>query len=171
MEKVKSQAQFTDQIQQDRRRNNQVITRRPNGTIRVTQMFPEETLTQQQFAEETNVNKIMAKYKKTRMITHINSSTGVYADLTKLDSFQTAQETVLKATNAFMDLPSEVRNHFNNDPGQLIEFLKDKNNKEEAIKLGLIVENKINPLEKSINDLNDTIKNERKTKSKSDDDK
>ena len=38
----------------------------------------------------------------------------------------------------FDNLPSDVRNRFNNNPAQLLDFVADPENKEEAIELGLL---------------------------------
>lgn len=43
----------------------------------------------------------------------------------------------MEAENSFNMLPSEIRNRFQNDPGQLIGYLSDEKNNEEAYKLGL----------------------------------
>ena len=53
-------------------------------------------------------------------------------------TFRQAQETVIAAAEAFAALPSRVRQRFNNDPAELLEFLADESNREEAVFLGLI---------------------------------
>jgi len=37
-----------------------------------------------------------------------------------------------------MRLPADLRARFDNDPAQLIQFLENSDNKDEAIKLGLV---------------------------------
>jgi len=113
------------------------IEKRKDGTIRVHTTFPDASRTQQQFADDVNINKIMAKYKKTKMITHLNNTTGVYADMTNIGSYEEAIQTVINANNAFTDLPSNLRAKFSNNPQELINFLSDSSNDAEAIKLGL----------------------------------
>lgn len=115
------------------------IIKLPNGRTKVITHPEGETMTQRQFQEDTDVNKIMQKYKKLGQITHINSKTGVYADITEIGSYDEALHKVLRANSAFNDLPSVVRNRFANDPQQLISFLADPRNDDEARKLGLIV--------------------------------
>lgn len=127
-----------------------VIERRSNGTKRVVTINNEPSRTQQQFKDDVNINKIMAKYKKTGMIKHINPNSGVYADMTNIGSYQEAMETVINAQNAFQDLPSNIRAKFQNNPQELINFLKDPRNDDEAINLGLRVKPKpIESVEKS----------------------
>jgi len=116
------------------------IEKRKDGTIRVHTSFPDKTRTQQQFADDVNINKIMAKYKKTRQINHLNTRTGVYADITNIGSYEEAMQTIINADSAFLDLPSQIRARFGNNPQQLINFLSDNSNDDEAIKLGLKIQ-------------------------------
>ena len=44
----------------------------------------------------------------------------------------------MAADDAFMALPAAVRERFNNDPAELVDFVSDVNNRSEAIDLGLI---------------------------------
>lgn len=130
-----------------------IITDSKTGKTKVITVNEEPTKTQQSYRDMVNINKIMKKYKETGMITHLNSKTGIYADLTSLPSYEESLQAVITAQNAFMDLPADLRSRFQNDPQQLISFLADVNNKEEAIKLGLIKK----PVK------NDEIKNDDKT--------
>lgn len=95
------------------------------------------SLTQQQFKEECDVNNILAKYKKTGMISHINKHQGNFGDFSSVEDYQTSLDKLTTAQDSFNHLPSELRNRFENDPAKLIEFLQSKENYEESIKLGL----------------------------------
>lgn len=131
-----------------------IIEKRENGTVRVKTVPEGESLTQQQFADETNINKIMKKYHATGMITHLNRKQGQYVDLSNVKNYQESLQTVIDAQKSFMTLPSEVRKRFENDPQQIINFLSDENNREEAISLGLI-QKKVEANDEIKNDLND----------------
>lgn len=96
-----------------------------------------ESKTQQQFKAECDVNNIMAKYKKTQMITHLAKHQGQFGDFSNLEDYQTSLHKVMLAHDSFAQLPSELRSRFQNDPAQLIQYLSDSNNNEEAYKLGL----------------------------------
>lgn len=117
------------------------ITLRENGSKRVRTINEEPTLAQQQFKDQCDVNQIMKKYLKTGTITHINNTRqGVYADLSQVPlDYQEALNTVIRAKDAFQEVPSHIRLRFQNDPGQMLRFLADPANQEEAIKLGLMV--------------------------------
>jgi len=112
---------------------------RPNGNIRVQSVNTIPSRTQPQFKAECDINNIMKKYKVTGSITHLNNKQrGTYLDLTNLPDYQQSLNDVIQANEAFSALPSHVRKQFENDPIQLINFLSDTNNREEAIRLGLI---------------------------------
>ncbi|QXP07896.1 MAG: internal scaffolding protein [Arizlama microvirus] len=105
-------------------------------------VFPEPTLTQQHFKDEVNINTIVDRYKKTGYLIDPNqineSRKAIYGDFTNSGDFFKAQEQLLKAQDSFMALPPKLRLRFNNDPGQLIDFLDNPNNVNEAIVLGLV---------------------------------
>lgn len=117
---------------------NVIRERRPNGTLRVATSNPDPSLTQQQFKEECDINTIMNKYIKTGEFRALTGRGGVYADFSEIKDLQSMLDTVRLAQDAFASLPAQVRQRFANDPAQLLAFIQDTNNRDEAIKLGLI---------------------------------
>lgn len=109
-----------------------------NGRIGVCTVNDEPSLTQQQFAEECDINNIMKRYKDTGEFRHLTSRQGQYADFTEIQDYRAMLDTVRYADEAFMALPAEVRKRFKNDPALLISFLQDTKNRGEAESLGLI---------------------------------
>lgn len=99
--------------------------------------FP-ETLTQQQFAEECDVNNILKRFEETSFVTHVNNIQGQYGDFSNVEDYQSSVNRVLNANDAFMALSSKLRARFDNDPAALLAFVSDKANRDEAIALGLI---------------------------------
>lgn len=114
------------------------IIRTENGRTRVVTINNETTKTQQQFKDQCDINHIMAKYKLTGQIQHIQKNTGYFLDHSEIPDYQTALNTVIQAQDSFMSLPSDLRKKFGNDPQQLLEFLSDSKNRDEAERLGLI---------------------------------
>lgn len=151
------------------------ITRHENGHKKVSTINNEPSKTQQQFAEQCDINNIMKKYKQTGEITHLNKKTGIYGDFSNMPSYQEALHTVIKAEQEFMTLPADVRKKFDNNPQQFVDFINDPKNDEEAIKLGLKTQLKptdIDHLNQNLNQLNQNLKNQTKPnpKTKSDQD-
>lgn len=101
-----------------------------------------ESMTQQQFQAECDINNIMVKYRKTGLLTHVNKVQGNYGDFESVEDYQTMLGKVMHAEATFMDLPSEIRAKFGNDPAQLIGYLTDEKNYDEAVSYGLIIPKK-----------------------------
>jgi phage internal scaffolding protein len=99
------------------------------------------TLTQQHFRDECDINNILRQFNVTGLLPE-NTLSPRYGDFTGISDYQTALNQVIAAEDEFMRLPAELRARFDNDPGNLIEFLENSENKDEAIKLGLV-----NPVE------------------------
>ena len=99
---------------------------------------PDEGLTQQQFADECDINNIMKRYAATGVITHVNGRQPEFGDFSDPLDFQAGLNTVIEAQSMFAELPATIRDRFANDPLQLLQFLADENNREEAISLGIV---------------------------------
>lgn len=93
--------------------------------------------TEQHHKKECDVNLIIKKFDKTGLITHVQKLEARYGDVTGLD-FRKAQDLVINAQSMFDDLPADIRKRFRNDAGEFLEFMENADNRDEAIKLGLI---------------------------------
>jgi phage internal scaffolding protein len=93
--------------------------------------------TDQSFKDECDINKIMSRYLKTGEFAHVNHNKPVYIDCPSVDYLQ-ALEVVGEAGEAFDAMPADIRDRFKNDPTELLRFLEDNSNYEEAVDLGLI---------------------------------
>lgn len=111
--------------------------------IRRPKFVWEKTRTKQSFKDETDINKIVARYIKTGVLDFVKQNPGVYSDLSKVKDLKQSLETVMHAQVTFDSLPANIRNRFNNDPAYLVDFMSDKKNTKEAIALGLLPPEKI----------------------------
>lgn len=105
---------------------------------KVGQRFKQPSMTQQHFKDECDVNRIMQRYEETGNWGEQTNVRPQFGDFSTEFDFRQAQETVIAAAEAFAALPSRVRKRFNNDPAELLEFVMDEKNREEAVFLGLI---------------------------------
>jgi len=96
-----------------------------------------KSLTKQSFAEQTDINRIVERSKKAGGLPKPENPP-VFADVSNVPDFATARQIVIDSQYAFDALPSRVRERFENDPGKMVDFLKNKDNLSEAIKLGLV---------------------------------
>lgn len=94
--------------------------------------------TKQEYKDETDVNKIMARFRTTGQLTHLRKADPQFIDCTKVPEFGAMYLKVRAAEDVFMALPARVRARFENDPGQFYEFLRDDRNYDEAVELGLV---------------------------------
>lgn len=94
------------------------------------------SLTQQEFSAECDVNNIVKKYHRTGVLPQGFHGEPRYGYAPAVD-FREALEIVMATEEHFMSLPSEIRQRFENDPVELLAFLDDPENLEEARQLGL----------------------------------
>lgn len=83
--------------------------------------------TKQSFKDETDINKILVRAQKAGTLSHLQKFQGQYGDFAKFD-FSEAQNKIAKANTIFAELPSEVRNEFNQSPTKFFEFVNDPAN-------------------------------------------
>ena len=110
----------------------------------------ELSLTRQEFVSQCNINNIIKKYVKNGNNPFVITQDAKYGDFTSIPSHQEAIDLVIRAEEHFLQMPASLRNRFDNDPGKLLDFLSDVDNRAEAIHLGLVQDmntpdQKINP--------------------------
>lgn len=94
--------------------------------------------TRQEFAEDCDINNIMARYEKTGVISHNSPREPMYLDFTEIpDDLQSTLQMLEDAREAFMTLPASVRRDFDNDPTAFIEYASDPNNIDQMREWGL----------------------------------
>lgn len=101
--------------------------------------IPTESPTQQHMAGESDINHIVAKYRRTGVLGSPQDIARrvVYGDFSAFD-YQDALNMVTNIRSQFMTLPAKVRRRFNHDPHTMIAFVENPANRQEALKLGLL---------------------------------
>lgn len=112
---------------------------RKNGSIGFRTINADPSKTDTQYSQECDANYILDRFKKTGQLSHTAKVRGAYGDVSDLPDLHTALTQITEANNAFMSLDAKLRRKFNNSPEEMIEWLKDSSNDDEAIKLGLKV--------------------------------
>lgn len=124
-------------------------------------LFTEPSRTKQQFKGSCDINQIMRRYQETgvhpSLFTKTNSG-GISASVDQNMTYHSMFQKVESIREEFNSLPSGVRRKFQNDPLQLLEFVSKEENREEAVKIGLISAPTINETVQAIDRLHDTIK-------------
>lgn len=101
--------------------------------------FAKPSRTKQSEKDACDINLIVPKIARGEIINHINTSGAQYADLTSYGtSYHENLNAIINANNSFMQLPSNIRKKFDNDPASFLDFINDASNYDEAVSLGLI---------------------------------
>lgn len=108
-----------------------------SGHVSVLTFTPGEDMTKQSFKDECDINNIMKRYQATGIIDHVRDASPQYLDATTFD-FQSAQNIIAEANSIFAAMPSQLRDRFHNDPVELLEFVHNPKNAQEAVSLGFL---------------------------------
>lgn len=107
--------------------------------------FTEPSRTKQEFAKDCDINLIMDRYKETGLITHVSGLVPIVSDnpdmpvdVSNIPDYRESLDFVMRCEELFLRLPSDFRKELDNDPGKMIEYIKNPDNKEKCIKYGLI---------------------------------
>lgn len=98
---------------------------------------PDDFLTEQHHLEQCSIQHIMARYRKTGLIDHVNNYAGTYGDFANAPTFQEAQNIIADARTMFETVPATIRAEFDNDPTKYIEFMQNPENKQQIEDMGL----------------------------------
>lgn len=99
-----------------------------------------ESPTQQQFANDQDINTIMARYNSTGILPQLKDRP-IFGDFSNISDFQTAKFQLVAAENSFKKIKPEVRLAFDNDPGLFLHAMDNADDpeiKEKLQKLGII---------------------------------
>lgn len=107
----------------------------PKKRLRTT--FSTKGRTKQAFKAECDINNILSRFLRTGVMDFANKNQARYGDCTGVE-YQAAMCTVAAAKSMFNDLPAHIRNRFENEPAQFLDFVQDEKNREEAAALGLL---------------------------------
>lgn len=103
--------------------------RYPRGYVKVGFDTGRDTLTQQQFAEDADINTIVRRFGVTRSMPS-GPEGGVYGDFTGISDYQSALDAVQRAQDGFMALDADVRLRYGNDPGRYLEYVSGLSDEE-----------------------------------------
>lgn len=100
--------------------------------------FNEPSMTEQHFKDECDINSIIAKYKQTGILP-VGDRQPLFGDFAEFPTdLQSSMKMYDEAQERFLQIPSEIRKEFGNDPAQLIAWLQDEKNHAKAVEFGLI---------------------------------
>lgn len=110
--------------------------------MKVVKRFLKPSLTKQEFKAECDINNILRRYKKTMKMDFLSQYQGYldgrFGDVSFATDYQSSLAMIDEARGVFEAMPATLRARFNNDPMQLVIFLGNTANRQEAEQLGLI---------------------------------
>lgn len=106
--------------------------------------FENNSLTDQNFKDETDVNMILAKYKVTRNPSYLGYRPNgepignpQYGDFGDVGTYQECLEVVMQAEEQFNELPAAIRKEFGNSPEGMLKWIENPDNFERGVELGI----------------------------------
>lgn len=100
--------------------------------------FDKPSMTDRSFREECDINNIVARCLSTGQMPPDDGS-GVFGDFADLPTdLMSTYDYIERAGERFMELPSDLRLKFNNDPLTLLQALHDPSNHDLMVEYGLI---------------------------------
>lgn len=105
---------------------------------RVCLSFPENSRwTKQSEKDSCDINLIMNRYMATGELPNIAERAPQYLDTTGIE-YQSAMDFIAGANTLFHEMPSAVRNRFENDPALFLDFCSHEKNRPELAEMGLL---------------------------------
>lgn len=128
-----------------RQEGDAYICTRPDGTCAVLQDNSEESMCHQEYAADADINNLMRKYT----YAELPDVPVTVSQFSQVIDYQDMLNASIEVRKAFDMLPGDLRQKFGDNPQNIINFLNDPNNRDEAIKLGLVnpkVEPQVDPV-------------------------
>lgn len=102
---------------------NRYVRRRQAIDLGVTET--NKGRTRQEFKDETDINKVLGKWRRQGFTEHVNIRKGLYGDFSEIQTFQESADRVAEIWTQFMALPARLRAICDNDPEVLNRRLDD----------------------------------------------
>ncbi len=102
-----------------------------------------KSMTDQSAKKQTDINSIMANYAKTGLLPVQQEKVARYIDNTQIMPLEQAHELVRDAMNLFEELPAQIRKLMDNKPENMVNFIKDPENKDILIKYNVLEKPKV----------------------------
>lgn len=97
------------------------------------------SLTQQSFRDDADLNVLLERFGVREAMNRIVPvDPRFYGDFSNAVDLRDVLDVAREAQHHFMDLPAKLRERFQNDPAKLWEFVNDRDNHDECVRLGLL---------------------------------
>lgn len=130
----------------------EVVTKRPNGTIRIQQDFSNcPTLAEQHTAHLSNINYLMERYKPDELAQYLAARNQYRQEILGHDfssepNLQEASNVIYRSRQEFLALPDEVRNQFANHL-EFLKFIDNPANVDKMLRLGILTPRQVESIQ------------------------
>ena len=104
-----------------------------NTRSRIQKQFKTQSRTVQSDRDSTDIKRLV------NTAPPFDPSQMTFADVTDIPDFRATQDRLADVYSRFAELPSEIREKFENEPANLVEFVQDPDNIDDAVELGLLI--------------------------------
>lgn len=101
----------------------------------------DESLTDQSGKEDADINTLIKRFGVTGTVPVLDR-VPLQSDFVGVIDYHSAMNTLLAADDTFMELPADLRSRFNHSPHEFLNFCSNPANRDEMIKLGLVIPEK-----------------------------
>lgn len=103
--------------------------------------FTEDSMTQQHFKDECDIDKILRKYETTGFLVDPLSPRrqAQFGDFSEVSDFQAAQNKIAQISEYFDSLPAAIRLRFGNRISEFLAFVTDDANRKACEELGIFL--------------------------------
>ena len=116
-----------------------------NGRVACSFETTGESMTQENFREETEILNIIRRHDRNGVIDHVNKGKAIYGDFSEITDYRDMIHKLREADSAFAQVPSDIRKRFENDPAKFFNFVTDSANTAELEKMGLVMKKEPGP--------------------------
>lgn len=120
---------------------------------RVYLEFKEPSMTEQSHKAECDIETILSKYRLSGVLGDPDrAKLAVFSDVSNVVDYREALDAIMQADEAFDALPAKIRERFDNDPAEFLDFFNDPANGQEMIDLGLAEKPKLGSVSDSVDE-------------------
>lgn len=101
-------------------------------------LFTEPSRTQQQFADEADINILVENALRTGDTSVFTPPDMDYLDLSDVGDYQASLDYLNDINENFRELPATIRAKFNNNPAEYADFVVNPANLDECVELGIL---------------------------------
>lgn len=105
--------------------DGQIMTKRPNGTVRIQTVNKSESRTVQADVENAEIKNILRRYEGTGVLDMLQRADLQFKDVSEFQNLSDALQQLKQAEAEFMQMPPQIRDVFDNDAAVWLDSAHD----------------------------------------------